>query len=459
MVAQRDLSVMLKCYVLEDLKMSNKKKIPLAIAVAFIVAFGMISARVEASHSSAQVVIDWNQIAQQNIGGPPFSQTRAYAMVHVAMADAVIAVEGKYDPFHVSLKSPGAHGASAKAAAAQAAHDVLVALVPANQVALDAALESSLGKIPPGQRWGGVKVGKAVAAKVLKWRENDGFALANPQPPDFLASVLPGIWSQTTPGPAGAAQFSRLGNVEPFGLLSATQFLPAPAPQLESSEYADDFNDVKAKGRKTDSTRTEDEDRLAQLFAAAPGPYANVTNPFRLWHNIARDVSVARSMSLVDTARMFALLSVSIHDSVLTSHTSKFIYRLWRPVTAIAAADIDDNAGTDAEAGWVPLLGTPPYPSHASNMSCIGAGAAQMLGNVFGTDSVSFTAVWYDGASPPNVVSTQSYDSLWAMGQDEGSSRIWGGIHYRFEITASEVSCAQVANYVFDNYMQRQHHR
>ena len=443
--------------------MSSKKTIPQALAIVSIAAFGIIALRVEASHSSAQIVYNWNLVAQQTIGGPPFAQTRAYAMVQVAVDHGAgrendRSVEGKYDPFHARLKVPGSHGASATAAAAQAAHDVLLALFPANQAALDAALASSLAGIPPGQKSGGVKVGKAAAARILEWRANDGFALANPQPPDFLVSVLPGIWRQTTPGPAGAAQFSRLGDVEPFGLQSSTQFLPVPPPQLESSEYAADFDDVKAKGRAVGSTRTPDEERLAQLFAAAPGPFANVTNPFRLWYNVAIDVSQARNMSLVDTARMFALLSVSIHDSVLTSHASKFIYRLWRPVTAIVSADIDDNAATVADAAWTPLLGTPPYPSHASNMSCIGAGAAQMLGNVLGTDDISFTAVWYDSATPPNVVSQQSYTSLWAMGQDEGSSRIWGGIHYRFEITASEVSCTQVANYLFDNYMQRRHH-
>ena len=122
--------------------------------------------------------------------------------------------------------------------------------------------------------------------------------------------------------------------------------------------------------------------------------YANVTSAFRLWHNVARDVAQAENLSLVDTARLFALLTASIHDSVQTAHASKFIYRLWRPETAIDQAEVDDNPDTAAEAGWVPLLATPPYPSHASNMACIGAGAARMLANVFGTDAIPFTATW-----------------------------------------------------------------
>jgi hypothetical protein len=248
-----------------------------------------------------------------------------------------------------------------------------------------------------------------------------------------------------------------MGDVEPFGLISPTQFLPVPFPQLESEECATDFNDVKDNGSTTSTTRTARQAALAQLFAGAPGPYANVTNFFRVWHNVARDVSLAEGMSMVDTARMFALMSASMFDSILTSQTSKFVYRLWRPLTAIVEAGTDNNDATEAEAGWLPLLGTPPYPSHASNASCLGASAAQTLGNVFGTDDKSFTATWYTGGPTPTVVYSEPYTSFWAMGHDTGSGRIWGGIHFRFEITASETSCTQVANYIFDNYMQRRH--
>ena len=138
-----------------------------------------------------------------------------------------------------------------------------------------------------------------------------------------------------------------------------------------------------------------------------------------------------------------------------TSQTSKFVYRLWRPETAIDQAGVDNNTDTAPEASWPPLLLTPPYPSHASNMACVGAGAARMLANVFGSDKQSFTATWYTGASPPAVVHSEPYTSFWALAQDEGDSRIWGGIHFRFEIDESQVSCTQVADYVFDNYMPR----
>jgi hypothetical protein len=419
-------------------------------AVTFtLAALFLMAPRAEAHRQSAAVIIEWNQLLQQNLAGPPFSQVRSYAMLHIAMADAVVAIEGRYEPYHV--RSRAAHGASAEAAAAQAGHDVLVALIPAGTAAFDTALQARLAKIPPGLRRAGVEVGRKVAAAVLAWRQNDGSASANPQPPTFLPSVLPGIWRATA---TGAAQFSEFGAAEPFAVISTTQFLPVPHPQLESTEYAAAFNEVKAKGRATQSTRTPEETRFAQLFAGV-GIFANVTNPFRLWHNVARDVSQEMSLSLVDTAKVFALLSASIHDSLQTAQTSKFIYRLWRPETAIDQAALDNNAATDPEALWPPLLPTPPYPSHASNMTCIGAGAARILANLFRRDAQPFTAVWYTGASPPAVVHSQAYRSFHALAEDEANSRVWGGIHFRFELDAAEVSCSQVADYVFDNYMQR----
>jgi hypothetical protein len=449
--------------------MRIKLKSYLASATILVAATGIWAPQATANgqSESAAMVIEWNQLAQLHIAGPPFTQNRQYAMVHVAIADAVVAIEGRYEPFSIGAWAP--HGASARAAAAQAAHDVLVSFFPAGSApvaAFDAKLAADLASIPPGQRFGGVLVGQNVAAWLIASRQNDGFAGANPQPPAFLASELPGIWRQTTAGAAGAAQFSKLGDVEPFGVLSPTQFLPKPPPQLEDPLYAADFNEVKEKGPSVGSTRLPEETRTAQLWAGA-GPWANVTNAGRLWQNVARDVATADGLSLVQTARLYALLTAAIHDSVQTSQTSKFVYRLWRPVTAVAEAGVDNNPATDSTpppgspSPWVPLLGTPPYPSHASNMACIGAGAARMLRNVFKTDNKPFTATWYlnntvtPPATTPPVVHSEAYNSFWALAQNEGNSRIWGGIHFRFEITASEDSCSAVADYIFDNKMQQ----
>ena len=313
---------------------------------------------------------------------------RGYSMMHIAMADAVVAIDGRYDPFHAKVWA--SRGASAEAAAAQAGHDVFVVLVTtqAGKDAAAALLQSRLSTIPPGLRAQGVNVGKKAAASILAWRLNDGYATANPQPPAYLASTLPGIWKATATGPF---QFSEIGNVEPFGLLTVTQFLSVPFPQLESAEYADNVNEVKKVGRNTAplTDRTEAQTRFAQLFADV-GPYANVTNVFRLWSNVARDLAQQKRLSLPATARLFAMTFASMHDSVQNSQHAKAVYRLWRPETAIANADVDNNPATDADTTWVPLIPTPPYPAYPSNMTCIGTGASRMLANLLGSDAQTF---------------------------------------------------------------------
>jgi len=420
------------------------------VAAMLVVALGVIAPSADAGAARGEVIIEWNQLLQQNQPVPPFVLTRNFSIMHVAMADAVVAIEGRYEPFHARLWAP--RGASAEAAAAQAGHDVFMALVStaAGQAAADALLAERLARIPPGQRTLGVNVGKKAAAAILAWRQNDGYASANPQPPAYLASTLPGIWRATA---TGAFQFSEILGVEPFALPTPTQFLPIPPPQLESAAYADNFNEVKRVGRNTAplADRSEEQTRFAQLFAST-GPYANVTNPIRIWANLARDLARQKSLSLAGTARLFAMMHVSLHDSLQTSQASKAVYRLWRPETAIANADIDNNPATDADAGWVPLIPTPPYPAYASNMTCLGTGGSRMLANLLGSDAQSFTATWY--SSTGTVVWAQPYTSLWQLGDDEANSRIWGGIHFRIDIDASQVSCTQVADYIYDQYMQ-----
>jgi hypothetical protein len=420
---------------------------PWAAAAVFTAISSVWLPRAEATEqSNASVIIEWNDLLQRNIGGPPLGQARYYAMLHIAMADAVVAIEERYRPFHAQVQ--GSWGASAEAAAAQAGHDVLVSLLPATQAAADRALANRLLQIPPARAFLGAHVGRKAAVAILAWRQNDGYVSANPQPPPFLASTLPGIWRPTASGPY---QYSEIGNVEPFGLLTPSQFLPTPYPQLESAAYAEAFNEVKTVGRAVSAARTPEQTRFAQLFAGV-GPYANATSPFRLWSNVARDLSEQKSLSLPATARLFALTMAAIHDSLQTSHYSKAVYRLWRPETAIAHADLDDNPATGTESGWAPLIPTPPYPAYSSNMTCIGTGASRMLANVLASDAQTFTATWY--TTDNAVVFTQPYTSLFQLGNDEAHSRIWGGIHYRFDIEASQVSCTQVADYLFDNYMR-----
>jgi PAP2 superfamily len=412
---------------------------------------GLLASTLGAQAANAEdpeVVYEWNQILQNTL--PPvtaaFQGPRLYAMMHIAIFDSVNAIERDYSPYRVMVKASS--GASQEAAAAQAAHDVLWASIPTAEARaiFDAALAARLATIDPDRARQGVAIGRATAAEILAWRQNDG---STDPPPTYVLPLIPGLWQRTPPGflPAGATQFP---GVDPFALLTSTQFLPRRFPELNSAEYAADFNEVKASGLVNSLVRTPDQTQLALLFAGVITPTSNLA----LWQNVARDVARARMLSLVDAARVFALLNATFNDSLQTSHTSKFVYGLWRPVTAIEEADEDLNPLTDPQPGWLPLLITPPYPSHSSNMACNGAGAARALANVFGTNDIAITARWYDNTGNTGTpVATRNYAGFWAMALDQGRSRVYGGIHFTFELTASQESCAKVADYAFENYM------
>ena len=388
------------------------------------------------------VVIEWNQILQTTIPSTAGLQSpRYFSMLHVAMFDAINSIERGYSPYRVRVRA--SHGASAEAAAAQAAHDVLSTLFPANVAVYDAALAARLESIPPGLAAQGVRVGRKVAEAILEWRQNDGWTAA---PPAYVLPPFTGLWQPTPPANAPAA-FTQYPKVTPFALFSATQFLHDLPPTLTSARYATDFNEVKTIGSATSITRTAEQTLLARLFAGVVTP----TTLFQLWNNVARDAADSKGLSLLDTARLFVHLNVSINDGLQTAHGGKFIYAYWRPVTAIRRADEDMNAATDPDTAWTPLIGTPAYPSYPGNMACVGASAATALALTLDTNDVPFTAVWRNLSGPDYV---RDYAGFWQLAVDQASSRIYGGIHYRFDNEASQIQCPKIATFIFENYMR-----
>jgi hypothetical protein len=403
------------------------------------------SAQGPGGDTSPDPIFEWNQLLHDTAPaalGP--LQFRLYAILNVAMFDAANSVEQDYTRYHVSVPAPS--GASVHAAVAQAAHDVLAGLIPGNQATYQAALAARLVSIPAGRRAQGVAVGKAVATQVLQWRANDGASAA---PIPYVLPALPGLWQPATPGaPAGLTQ---LPGMMPFAVRSTTQFLPPRFPELTSARYATDFDEVKSIGSATSAVRTADQTQLALLFAGV----TTRTGVQVAWNNIARDAAMHHGLTLIDTARAYALMTTSMMDGLLTSQTSKFVYGLWRPLTAIRRADEDLNPATSADPGWNALLGTPPYPSYAGNMACLGASAARALALAFGTNDVPFTVVWRGSGSNPDV--PKSYTGFWQFAEDEADSRIYGGIHFRFDNDASQVVCSEVAEYVHDTKMRPLH--
>ncbi len=413
--------------------------------------FAQAPAEATGWQSDREVVIEWNEILQRNIpASAGVFSFRYYAMMHIAMFDAVNSIEGEYERYHVRV--PAHPVASAEAAAAQAAHDVLVALIGPN-AAFDTALNARLAKLQPWRAVAGAYVGAKVAQAVIDWRTGDGTELPNIP---YLPPPLPGLWQPTPPTLAPAAGV-RFGEVEPFALLTPTQYLPDPPPLLNSAQYAEDVNQVKELGAKNSATRTADQTLVAFLIQGAnygPGPFA-------MWSQVSREVARGQQLSLIRTARLFALVNVAMHDGLQTSHSSKYVYGLWRPVTAIRRADEDLNDLTTADPNWEPLFFgpapavTPPYPSHSSNVSCIAWSAARTLQRIARTDAFPFTLTWTGTGPNAGITQQRSYGSFSALAEEAGLARVYAGIHFSFELEASREVCEQVGDYVVRHYAER----
>ena len=414
-----------------------------ALVIALTAAAGH---NVEATHSSSSVavVLKWNQLLQSTLPQPGNPGTpRFYSMMHIAMFDAINAIERDFEPYRVRLR-PGL-GGSTTAAAAQAAHDVLVVLNPSAAADYDEALAADLGDHPSGFVRRGAGIGAHVAKEILAWRQNDGWVVS--AFPPYAEPPLPGRWQPTPPANA-AATFTHLQHAAPMALLSATHVLPSPPPSLTSARYAADLNEVKLIGKSDSAVRTEEQTTIARLWSGVE----TTTGFFSVWNNMARDVVLARQLSLVETARVFVLVNVSIHDALQTTQASKFVYGVWRPVTAIRAADTDLNPDTDPDSTWLPLIATPPYPAYAGNLATIGASAARALQLVCGTNDVPVAVTWSLPDGLPGV--TRHFDGFWQAAEEEAMARIYGGIHYRFDQQAGQQVGQSAAEFVFANFMR-----
>jgi hypothetical protein len=391
-------------------------------------------------------VIQWNQIMQTLFAPAPSTEPRALSMLHIAMFDAINSIEDVYTPYRVHVD--GSRGASAEVAAAQAARDVLTALYPAQQATFDAALASQLASVPPGRARQGREIGRRAARAILEWRTGDGWPTVISPDPTYALPPFPGLW-QPTPPASSSAPFTFFPSVAPFAMLTSTQFLPPPPPTLTSARYTHDFNETKLLGSAMGAVRTPEETLIAQLFAGA-----NTTIGFtHVWNIVAGTVAQQQGLSLLDTARLFVLVNVGIHDGLQTSFTSKFVYGLWRPVTAIRRADEDLNPGTISDPTWTPLLTTPPYPTYAGNVACLSAAAARALQLALGRDDVPFSITWPRTMSLPSV--TRDFTGFWQLADQQARSRIHGGIHFQFDSDASQAACVKVPEFTRSKFMLR----
>jgi hypothetical protein len=357
--------------------------------------------------------------------------------LHAAIYDAVNSIDRTSTPYLVRLRG-APRSASQDAAAAAAAHDVLVALYPSFRAQLDEQLQQSLAQTPDGEhKTAGVRIGQTVAGRVLALRSNDR---SDAQPIPYVFGTAPGDYQSTPPNFAPQPQITHWSHVAPFALHRASQFRPGPPPALTSDAYSDAFNEVKSLGIANSTAASADQALTGRFWNGAIQNY---------WNEIAQTASVAHHLTTAQNARLFALLNLTLADGVIAFYDAKYTYNLWRPVTAIRAADTDNNPATGADPNWLPEVGkTAPDPSYPGAHGVISAAAASVLTAFFGRDPFEFSVT---SEVLPGV--ERSFRSFADAAEEAALSRIFAGQHFRFDQTAGERLGRKVADFVVDGFL------
>jgi membrane-associated phospholipid phosphatase len=366
---------------------------------------------------------------------PTIHSTRSFAILHASIFDAVNNIDGTYSPYLVRL-SDVSRLASQPAAADQAAHDVLVALYPTFQTTLDAELEQDLAQIPEGHdKAAGVTVGQKVAAEILAFRSTDG---ANVTLPPYVPGNQPGNY-QFTPPNGAPADFIQWPQVTPFALARADEFRPGPPPQLTSEEYTRTFDEVKSLGFITSKTRTPEQTVIGTFWNG------NIQD---FWNEIAQTAALGHHLGLAQSARLFALLNISLADTTIAFFEAKYTYQFWRPVTAVELAGDDGNPNTEPDPNWLPLsVKTAPDPSYPGAHSAISFAGAEVLKSDLGD---RFT---FDVTSESLKGVKRHFTSFSAAAQEAGLSRIYAGQHFRTDHVGGKGLGAHVAESIVDTIL------
>ena len=393
-------------------------------------------------------VLEWNQIFIDTLiatNTANSSSQRLGAIVHTAIFDAYNGIERRYTPIFVHDEAP--RGASRRAAVIAAAYTALVGLFPSRKPALDAAYAASLAALSDdddddgGQsRDRGIVWGTYVAQSVLAWRATDGFGVSYPP---FLGGPAVGQWRPTPPafGPMSA---QGLAFTEMFVLNSNTQFRPGPPRGLNTTTYTEDFNAVKALGRKDGSTRTPDQTALAPFWEG---------NASTHWNQAANQIALANHLSMSESNRLLAVLNIAMADTAFTTWSAKRFYGAdqnfvtWRPVTSIPLADSDGNSDTGSDVAWLPLINTPSHPEYPAGHPSLNGAAATVLLSHF-DDQQTFTLTTIG-------LPSRTYTSIAQARSDGNAARVWGGMHYPSTVQISDAVGEAIAHYVNQQSMLR----
>ncbi|MDX6621757.1 MAG: hypothetical protein QOK36_4143 [Gaiellales bacterium] len=398
----------------------------LCIAAVALVTSSTAKTAHRTSSVAAQVALDWNtnavttiRAATTTVDGPtprPLYQTEGLiylSYVQAAVYDADVAIEGRYQPYGFSLFAPP--GASAAAAVAAAAHDVLAYHFPAQQTTLDSLYATSLAGIPDGQaKTDGIAVGRAAALGVIAIRSNDGRNAATavfgtPGP------VVPGQW-QVVP-PATTAQTPWVAFMHPFLLRSASQFRPGEPPALGSSTYKRDIAETRAFGAKASTAHTT----LMRTQAQTETAYFWNRNVIDQFNQALRDLATQRNLDLSDTTRLLAMGDLVVTDAAIACFDAKYTYLAWRPYTAIVST-------TDPD--WLPLVNTPNHPEYPAAHGCATGALSQVMATALGTDHIN-ADVWGGQAAPSTLTVKRHFETVSDMQSQIVDARVWIGFHLR----------------------------
>jgi hypothetical protein len=442
------------------------KKTPI---LPLLIALALVAPSAPAVLPPGNTVQQWNKIAEDTVVGSGTFQPEGVvymAYVSAAVYDAVVAIEGGFEPYGPPITAP--LGASVDAAVVEAAYRTLWAYFPpescnpasppnvyafclAVRPSLDAFYAEALAAIPPGPaKTDGQAVGLQAANNIIVLRSGDGLMTPINVSSSFpTLPQAPGVWRLTPP--FAAPQTPWVGQMRPFVLQSLDQYLPDPPPSLQSLEWVEAFNQIKAYGALIGSARTDEQTAIAKFYSA---------NVIRQYNRVGREIADARGVGLLEMARLAAMVNLVGADALMSTFHAKYHYLFWRPVTAIDPSAViadgfgpvpgydDGNPATVEQTGWLPLLTTPNHPEYPGAHPTITSAMAEVFRTFLGTNQIDLDLHGFDPAGPPgNFDAVRHFDMPNDLRQDIIDARLWAGLHYHFSGVAGVVVGRNVAKY------------
>jgi hypothetical protein len=397
-------------------------------------------------------VAQWNKIAEDTVVGSGAFQSEGLiymAYASAAVYDAVVAIEGGFEPYGPAITAPA--GASIDAAVAEAAYRTLLNYFPLQAGNLGVLYTEALGLIDDGTaKIDGQAVGLAAATNIITLRSGDGRMTPIGVTSSFpTLPPGPGVWRLTPP--FAAPQVPWVGNVRRFVLQSVDQFLPDRPPSLQGDEWVEAFNEIKAYGEATSNVRSDEQTQVAKFWSA---------NVIRQYNRVGRDIAGARGLSLLETARLAAMVNLVGADALMSALQAKYHYLFWRPVTAIDPSAVtadgfgpvpgydDGNPSTVEQAGWRPLLTTPNHPEYPAAHGVITSAMAEVFRTFLGTNQIGLDIHGFDPGGPAgNLNAVRHFDMPKDLRHEIIDARLWAGLHYRFSSVAGVVLGRKVAEF------------